>query len=127
MQFHEHKPIYLQIADFVIDKILKKEFSPGDRIPSVRELAVLTEVTPNTVMRTFQFMQDRNLIFNKRGIGYFVSDEAPEIAKQMKLDEFVNEQLPEIFKQMEILNLNFDNLKEFYNNFKTQKNEKENK
>jgi DNA-binding transcriptional regulator YhcF (GntR family) len=122
MQFHEHKPIYLQIADYIINQILKNQLSAGDRIPSVRELAITAEVTPNTAMRAFQFLQDKNIIFNKRGIGYFVAPEALNIAKQIKLDEFVNEQLPIFFKQMEILNLDFDSLKKYYDNFKnTQK------
>jgi len=126
MQFHNHKPIYLQIGDYIIDNILKQKMKSGDRVPSVREFALLAEVTPNTAMRAFQFLQEKNIIFNKRGIGYFISEQALDIAKQIKLDEFVNEQLPLFFKQMDILKLDFDSLKNYYSNYKNKKNEKEN-
>lgn len=118
MQFHSHKPIYLQIGDYIIDNILKQKMKAGDKVPSVREFAVLAEVTPNTALRAFQYLQDKNLIQNKRGIGYFISEDAPQIARDIKLNEFVNEQLPLIFKQMEILKLDFDSLKNYYNNYK---------
>lgn len=118
MQFHNHKPIYLQIGDYIINNILKQKMKAGDKVPSVREFAILAEVTPNTALRAFQYLQDKKLVQNKRGIGYFISEEAPEIARQLKLNEFVNEQLPLIFKQMEILKLDFESLKNYYNNYK---------
>ena len=74
MEFKDTQTIYLQIADHFCENILRKKWNPGDRIPSVREMAVNIEVNPNTVMRTFNYLQDKGIIFNKRGIGYFVSD-----------------------------------------------------
>lgn len=120
MQFHEHKPIYLQISDYILEKILKKEMQAGDKVPSVRELAVLAEVTPNTTMRAFQFLQEKEIIFNKRGIGYFIGPSAFNETKKLKLDEFVNEQLPFVFKQMDNLEINFDKLQQYYNNYKNK-------
>src|SRR5215469_16480111 len=76
MQFRESQPIYLQIADYVCEKILLKEWLPGQRIPSVRELAVQLEVNPNTVMRTYEFLQQESILFNQRGIGLFTADDA---------------------------------------------------
>jgi len=88
MQFNDHKPIYLQISDYILEKILKNEMQTGDKVPSVRELAVLAEVTPNTAMRAFQFLQEKEIIFNKRGIGYFISPSAYNKTKELKLNEF---------------------------------------
>ena len=124
MNFHDRKAIYLQIVDYFYDNILRKKMLPGDRIPSVRELAQQAEVTPNTVMRAYTHMQERGVIFNKRGIGYFISDDAFEIAKKIKQEEFMKEEAPIFFKQMEALGLNMNDIQKLYNQLKTSENEK---
>jgi DNA-binding transcriptional regulator YhcF (GntR family) len=65
MQFRESQAIYLQIADYVCEKIMLKEWKAEERIPSVRELAVQLEVNPNTVMRTYEFLQQQEIIYNQ--------------------------------------------------------------
>ena len=88
MQFRESQAIYLQIADYVCEKILLKEWVSDVRIPSVRELAVQLEVNPNTVMRSVEFLQQQDIIYNQRGIGYFVSPNAYKNASQYRKNEF---------------------------------------
>jgi DNA-binding transcriptional regulator YhcF (GntR family) len=114
MEFREQQAIYLQIADFMIENILSEKWKSGDRIPSVRELAVNLEVNPNTVMRTFSYLQDRDIIFNKRGIGYFVSGDGLKKAKNLKREAFIHDDLPVLFKTMELLDINIEDLKEIY-------------
>ena len=63
MEFKDKQSIYLQIADYICEQILLGKWPPGERIPSVRELAGLMEVNPNTVMRTFDFLQNKEIIF----------------------------------------------------------------
>ena len=75
MQFKENQTIYLQIAERISDEILLGHYAIGSRIPSVREYAALVEVNANTVMRSYEFLQTQSIIFNKRGIGFFVSPE----------------------------------------------------
>ena len=70
MQFRESRAIYLQIADYICERILLKQWKTDERIPAVRELAVQLEVNPNTVMRTYEFLQSQNIIQNQRGIGF---------------------------------------------------------
>ena len=53
MEFDQHKPIYLQIADAICERILTGQWPEGDRIPSVRECGVSLEVNPNTVARSY--------------------------------------------------------------------------
>ena len=120
MQFSNRKAIYLQIADIFFDKILRGKLKPNDRIPSIRELASQLEVTPNTVQKAYQYLQDRGIIYNKRGIGFFVSPEAYEISKELKLKEFKEEELPIFFSQMDALGLTIDQLKELYYQFKNK-------
>ncbi|MCK5673954.1 MAG: GntR family transcriptional regulator, partial [Spirochaetales bacterium] len=73
MQFKDKKAIYIQIADKIADNILSERWKEEERIPSVREMAVNMEVNPNTIARTYTYLQDMQIITNKRGIGYFVS------------------------------------------------------
>lgn len=118
MQFRESTAIYLQIADYVCERILLKQWKAGERIPAVRELAVQLEVNPNTVMRTFEFLQGQEIIFNKRGIGYFVSDDAMKQTVQYRKSQFVDKELPQIFRNMFLLGMEIEELKPRYEKFK---------
>ncbi|WP_258097447.1 GntR family transcriptional regulator [Marinoscillum pacificum] len=117
MEFKDNQAIYLQIAELFFENILSQKWLPGDRIPSVREMAVTVEVNPNTVMRTFTYLQDKGIIYNKRGIGYFVADDGFELTKALKKDDFVSQELPELFKAMDLLNVSLDDLKTYYETY----------
>ena len=71
MNFKESKAIYLQIADRICDEVLLGQYREEERIPSVREYAAVVEVNANTVMRSYDYLQSQEVIYNKRGIGYF--------------------------------------------------------
>jgi len=114
MNFTKNQTIYMQIADHLMEQILREEMKPGDKVPSVRELAAATEVNPNTVMRTFTYLQDHEIIFNKRGIGNFVSETAYEKTKAMRKEIFIQQYLPEFFKTMTLLKMDFKDLEELY-------------
>ncbi|HCX23803.1 MAG: GntR family transcriptional regulator [Flammeovirgaceae bacterium] len=118
MEFKDNQAIYLQIADLFFENILSEKWVPGDRIPSVREMAVTVEVNPNTVMRTFTYLQDKGIIYNKRGIGYFVSDDGFQLTKALKKDDFVSQELPELFKAMDLLNVSIDDLQSYYTKYR---------
>ena len=120
MQFRETQSIYLQIADFVCEKILLKEWPPGGRIPSVRELAVQLEVNPNTVMRSYEFLQQENVIFNQRGIGFFAARDAVLQATRYRRDWFIEKDLPQVFRSLFLLGMDPEELKPLYEKFKTQ-------
>ena len=113
--FSNNQAIYLQIADYIADKILSGEWVANSRIPSVRELAVNMAVNPNTVMRTFEHLQLADIIFNKRGIGYFVSAEATRKIKKDRKKKFMEQVLPEFFRQLSMLNISFDEIEALYN------------
>jgi GntR family transcriptional regulator len=114
MEFREDQAIYLQIADLFLENILLKKWNSGDRIPSVREMAVNIEVNPNTVMRTFNYLQEKGIIHNKRGIGYFVADDGFEISKNIKKEDFISKELPRLFNAMSLLSLTMDDLTNYY-------------
>ena len=114
MDFKQQKAIYMQIADYILDNILAERLQTGDRVQSVREMASTVQVNPNTVVRTYNYLQDEGIIFNQRGIGYFVSDDAYEKTRQLKKESFTKHHLPEVFKMMRLLQIDFEDLKEIY-------------
>jgi DNA-binding transcriptional regulator YhcF (GntR family) len=89
MNFNTEKPIYLQIVDAISDRILSGELQGGDRIPSVREYGADIGVNPNTMMRSYEKLTADGVIYNKRGIGYFVSDDARETVLSAQRKEFL--------------------------------------
>ncbi|RHJ91415.1 GntR family transcriptional regulator [Parabacteroides bouchesdurhonensis] len=114
MNYHTSQSIFIQIADRICDRVLSGEYMADSRIPSVRELAVEMEVNPNTVMRSFERLQTNNIIYNKRGIGYFISPEAEHKIRQMRHNQFVDEVLPAVFKEMQLLGVGLDELTKAY-------------
>lgn len=112
MNFSEPKPIYLQIADLVLANITSHKWDEGQKIPSVREMAGAMEVNPNTVMRAYSFLQEKEIIRNKRGIGYFVSDAASGLGREIMKKEFMENALPELFRAMKLLGIKFSDLKD---------------
>lgn len=120
MEFKDNQAIYLQIADHICDRILKKQWGEGEKIPSIRDTAVKMEVNPNTALRTFNFLQDKGIIFNKRGIGYFVADDGYRRTLAFKKENFVNEELPKVFRTMDVLKLRTSDLEQYYSTFKKQ-------
>jgi GntR family transcriptional regulator len=114
MRFHDKKTIYLQIADYFLEKILKGNLPENERVLSVREMATEVEVNPNTVMRTYSFLQDLDILYNKRGIGYFIAEGAREKAKKIKKEEFMKEELPMLFKTMDLLGIKPSDLNDLY-------------
>ncbi|TWW00690.1 GntR family transcriptional regulator [Chitinophaga pinensis] len=118
MEFKDTQAIYLQIADYMCEQVLLDKWKPEDRIPSVRELAVQLEVNPNTVMRTCEYLQQYEIIYNKRGIGYFVAGGASKKIKQLKKEQFLANELPQFFRSIYLLDLELDELKTHYEKFK---------
>ena len=120
MQFRETASIYLQIAEFICEKILLKAWKVDERIPSVRELAMQLEVNPNTVMRTYEFLQQQVIIYNQRGIGYFVGADAIKNATHYRKTEFMDTELPALFRNMYLLGMDVEELKPRFEKFKKQ-------
>ncbi len=114
MEFRENQAIYLQIADLMFENILAGVWKPGERIPSIRELAESIEVNPNTVMRTYGYMEDQGIIHNQRGIGFFLAENAYEATRELKRRSFVSRDLPQIFRTMDLLRLGLEDLKPLY-------------
>lgn len=113
MQFQHNGPaIYLQIADYLLEKILSGEWPEEEKIPSVRDMAVALEVNPNTVMRSYDWLKQQHIIIDKRGVGYFVCDGGQSIALQFRQQEFLDNEAPILFSLMNMLQLTPADLKQ---------------
>ncbi len=111
MEFRQNQAIYLQIADHISERILSGTWAEGERIPSIRELSEDIVVNPNTVMRSYAYLQDLGIIHNQRGIGYFVAEDASRKTLELKKKNFIRRELPRIFRTMDLLNLTCEDLR----------------
>ncbi|MFA6872849.1 MAG: GntR family transcriptional regulator [Bacteroidaceae bacterium] len=128
MIFKEPKAIYLQIADRICNDIITAYYLEESRIPSVREYAALVEVNANTVMRTYEYLQQLGAIYNKRGIGYFVASGAQALLVKQACEAFEMEDLPRLFEDMQRLDISLEKVAMKYKEFcanKPQKNKKD--
>ena len=105
MEFRENEAIYLQVADFVNEHIMRGKWVAGEKLPSVRELAATLQVNPRTVVRAYEILQARDVISNKRGIGFFIDDNALEKIKRFSKEEFLSREMPELIKRLYLFDI----------------------
>ena len=125
MDFRDGQAIYLQIVEYVCEQILLKQWPPGNKIISIRDLAVSMEVNPNTVQRAYEFLQQREIITNKRGVGYFVDESAIDKVITFRKEQFIENELSVFFRNMYLLNIPVEEIKARYEQF-IEQNFKEN-
>ena len=122
MDFKPNYPIYLQVADFICDKVVSDEWSNGEKVPSLKELSVMVSVNPNTVVKSLAYLQEKNILESRRGIGYFLASNAKTKIVETKKQQFVEERLPEIFDTMKLLDISMPELETLYQQHNTDSN-----
>lgn len=123
MEFRENEAIYLQIADYAGENILLGKWGINEKISSVRDLAVELQVNPNTVMRAYEFLQGKEVIVNKRGIGFFVNADAKEKIKDYRKERFLRLELPEFFRNLALLDISMEEIKQRFESFTSTNNQ----
>lgn len=113
----DNRPIYIRLADQICDRILLDEYRPLERIPSVREYAVTQQVNPATAARAFETLERQGVIFNKRGLGFFVSESASDIIRKTRLETLLGEESELFFSRLAVLEVTPDQLKEMYREY----------
>jgi len=108
MNFNESSPIYLQIADKLCDGVLSGLYTAGQRIPSVREMAVAIEVNPNTVQRTYTTLQQWGIVEMRRGQGYFVAADALARTRTRRRRMLEQEEIPRLLEYLNALSMSID-------------------
>ena len=117
MEFKETPAIYIQIAEYVCERILLKKWKLGDKLISIRDMAVNMQVNPNTVQRAYDFLQQHDIIANKRGIGYFIEDNAMEKILNFRKEQFMENELPVFLRNIFLLDIDFKEIKALYDQF----------
>ena len=114
MNFTNDKAIYIQMADRICDEILAGTYKDDDRIPSVREYAVMLQVNTNTAVKAYDQLARDGIIYNKRGLGYFVTAGAKKEIKKARKQEFMKQRLPELFRQMQLLDITMEDIQKVW-------------
>ena len=98
MDFLTDRPIYLQIMDFITQQIISGKLEPGAKVKAVRELAVALATNPNTVQRALQELEREGILFSKRGLGRFVTEDTEKISHLQ--DQAVGQVIETFFAEM---------------------------
>jgi len=123
MEFRDNEPIYLQIAAYVSQNILLGKWPAEQKIPSVRDLAIELQVNLNTVMHSYEFLQNLGAIYNKRGLGLFVTPDGCDRVKAYRKERFLQQDLPVFFNNVHLLDISQEEIIQWYQQFKLAHNE----
>lgn len=110
-QFDNDKPIYLQMVELIKTEIISGRLKSGEKIPSVRELAVQAKVNPNTVQKALAELERCGLIYTERTNGKFVT-ENKSIIKAYR-DGIINEKVESFLKDMIHIGVSEDEIREY--------------
>lgn len=120
MMFSNDKAIYLQMADRLCDEILAGTYADDDRVPSVREYAVALEVNTNTAVKAYEALARDGVIYNRRGLGYFVTPGARATIMEQRRRAFLGDTLPTMLRQMRLLGIGIDEVMSAWNSTATE-------
>lgn len=93
------RPIYLQLMERIQRDIIAGVYQPGDKLPSVRDLALEAAVNPNTMQKALSELERSGLVYSQRTSGRFITEDT-EMLTQMK-KELATEHIQEFFQKME--------------------------
>ena len=117
MDFKANQPIYIQIAERLSDEIVSGRYPEGERVPGVRDYASLLEVNVNTVVKSFDYMAQQGIIYSRRGMGYFVADDACAIIQAYRRKQFRETTLPDFFRQIRQLDIDIHEIVGAYSKY----------
>lgn len=106
----QEKTIFGKLAYQLCEEILQGKYQGEDRIPSVRDLAETFEVNYNTILRAMELLQRDEIVYQKRGIGYFVCPDARQRILDAHKEEFLQQRLPEVFRQARLLGITLEDI-----------------
>lgn len=118
--FSQEKPIYLQIYDRICTEILSGRLQEQSRIPSVRDYGALLQVNANTAVKAYEQLSRDNIIFQKRGMGYFVAEGARQLITEQRRETLMHDTLTKLFHDMRLLDVSIDDIVTEYLKFQEQ-------
>lgn len=112
MEFTDNKPIYRQIVDYAFNCIIDGSWPPGEKIPSVRELAANMGVNTRTVLKAMEDLQDMGVIESRRGMGFILMADAARKVSDARRREFFEVTLPALLAEMRRLGITVEEVQE---------------
>lgn len=117
--FDDDRPIYIQLVEQLTTFIIRGDFSPSERLPSVRDLAQATRVNPNTMQKALAELEESGLVKTERTSGKFVTDDA-QLIEKIKVQK-ARLLASDYFLGASRLGLTAKQAKELVNNFEEEK------
>lgn len=108
--FNQEKPIYLQISDRLCNEIIIGTYSDDMRIPSVRDYAATLQVNANTAVKAYEQLSRDGIIYQRRGMGYYVTAGARDRIIEQRRKSFLKDTLSGVFADMELLGITLDDI-----------------
>nr|MDT0665973.1 GntR family transcriptional regulator [Micromonospora sp. DSM 115978] len=108
--FDGRSPIYRQIADQVSAEILRGDLRPDDQVMSTNQYAAHYRINPATAAKAFQQLVDDGLLYKKRGIGMFVSADAPEVLRARHRERFFAEVVEPMVTEAKVIGISLDDV-----------------
>ncbi len=110
--WNDTTPIYLQLKARIIAMILDGLIHPGDAVPSVRQVAADYQLNPITVSRAYQELADEGVVEKRRGLGMFVTENAPQQLLASERQQFLTREWPLVVERIQRLGLDWDELRQ---------------
>ncbi len=104
--FDNERPIYIQLVEIIRVWIVSGKFQKGQKIPSVRELALMMKVNPNTMQKALVELENENLIYTERTNGKYVTKDEKEIEKVKK--ELAKEKVNNYLNSMNDIGISYE-------------------
>ncbi len=109
-QWDDNIPIYLQLRDAVLRRIVLGTLIEGEAVPSVRQVAGEEKINPLTVSKAYQLLVDQGLLEKRRGLGMFVAQGAQVAAFQQEREIFIEQEWPRVRQRMQVLGITLQDL-----------------
>ncbi len=104
--FDNERPIYIQLVEMIRTDIVSGKFQKGQKLPSVRELALMMKVNPNTMQKALAELEDEKLIYTERTNGKYVTEDEKQIEKIKK--ELAQEKVNNYLNSMKSIGISYE-------------------
>lgn len=112
MKFNDETPIYLQIAEMIENDILSENLHIDDQAPSTNEFSRVYQINPATARKGLNLLLEQGILYKKRGMGMFVTEDARKIIIKKRQVDFLHSLLPDLIKEAKRLEISIDELKD---------------
>jgi GntR family transcriptional regulator len=104
-EWNDSQPIYRQLRDLVLERIMDGSFAEGDAVPSVRQVAADYQINHLTVGKAYQELVDEGLLEKRRGLGMFVTAGARSALTSNEQERFLRDEVPAFADRVRVLGL----------------------